>query len=608
VNLSTTLPPTRSRRRNRGLGAIGAGLLAVSLAALAVPAAPADAADCTTAAPLNECIPGGATSRLDCLQEWLSLPETARNYKGVPKSKIVCYEGDPNCDEDPDLTNGLCTFRTQICINNTDPRLPNCIPSDVSTFEFDQRDRNADDPADLANKDNLEWELGFGGLGPYIVQDQRLVYAGVVNDTPNLCSGEIQLFVPMTQRADGSWKKARRRFRVRAAASDGRVDVDTFTYWCLPSRCGDGFLEPKREQCDDGNRVNGDGCDQGCYIVPTPTPSPVPTPTPTPSPTPEPTQTPTPTPDPTPSPEPTPTPDNTPTPSPEPTASPTPTPSPEPTASPTPTPIPGPTLGLWSFGVSTGSGSLCPGTALSDGSQLRGSGLPGSNTTGGGSVCSLTRGNFAVSGNFQVQGGSINPMDGKAPIEMLNARVVRVQQPTAASNNYVCLRIEGNGPGFVDCDGGTNTRLFAQMNSNTTAPPSPPSWDPLWLNTVAGDTGAGMAQLPVKVKLQQLPTICPAEGDASWALQDELQTFITTGQAQAQILNPRRCPNTVVIYNCPTGSSYTSTIPSTASLSCAAWTTQTNKTFQTPIFLLDGDFGSGNIGDMAVVARLRSSP
>ncbi|MFN8599385.1 MAG: DUF4215 domain-containing protein [Candidatus Binatia bacterium] len=604
MNLSTTLPPTRSRRRHSGLGAIGAGILAVSLMALAGAAAPAAAADCSTNAPLNECIPGGATSRLDCLQEWLSLPDTARNYKGVPKPKIVCYEGDPNCDSDPDLNNGLCTFRTQICINNTDPRLPNCVPSDVTTFEFDQRDRNANDPADTANKDNIEWELGSGGLGPYIVQDQQLVYAGVVNDTPNLCSGEIQLFVPMTQRPDGSYKKARRRFRVRASSSDGRVDVDTFTYWCLPSRCGDGYLEPKKEQCDDGNRDNDDGCDQGCYIVPTPTPTPSPSPSPSPTASPSPSPTPSPTPEPTQTPEPTPTPDFTPTPSPEPTQSPTPTASP----SPSPSPIPQPTLGIWSFGVSTGNSALCPGTALSDGTQLRSSGVPGSNSTGGGSVCSLSRGNFAVSGNFTVQGGSINPVDGKAPIELLNARVVRVQQPTAASSDYICLRIEGNGPGFVDCDGGTNTRLLAQMNSNGVNPPSPPSWDPLWLNTVAGDSGAGMAQLPVKVKLIQQPAVCPAEGDVAWSTVDPLDTVITTGQAQAQILSPRSCPNTVVIYNCPSGASFTSTIPSTASLSCAAWTTQTSKTFQTPIFLLDGDFGSGNIGDMAVVARLRSSP
>jgi hypothetical protein len=49
-------------------------------------------------------------------------------------------------------------------------------------------------------------------------------------------------------------------------------------------------------------------------------------------------------------------------------------------------------------------------------------------------------------------------------------------------------------------------------------------------------------------------------------------------------------------------------VASTASLSCATWTTQTNKTFQAPLFFLDNDFGGLNVGDMALVARLRSLP
>ena len=101
------------------------------------------------------------------MAEWLTLPETAHHYTRVPKPVIKCYEGDPHCDEDPDVDNGLCTFTTRICINNTDPRLPSCVPSDVSTLEFNQG-RLTNDPVDQANKGNLEWEVQYGGLGSYV--------------------------------------------------------------------------------------------------------------------------------------------------------------------------------------------------------------------------------------------------------------------------------------------------------------------------------------------------------------------------------------------------------------------------------------------------------
>ena len=339
---------------------------------------------------------------------------------------------------------------------------------------------------------------------PYIVQDQQLVYAGV-STTPNLCSGEIQLFVPMKQRADGSFRR-----RAAGSASARRPPTAASTSTPSPGVCRAAaatVLEPKHEQCDDGNRDNDDGCDRGCYIVPTPTPTPSPRParpdaSPSPGrlrgPTPEPTDA-----------EPTPTPEFTPTPTPdpdavaEPTASPTPEPDPEAVAD------PAPTLGVWSFGVSTGNSALCPGTALSDGTQLRSAGVPGNNSTGGGSVCSLSRGNFAVS-NFTVSGGSISPLDGKGADQLLNARVVRVQQPTAASSDYICLRIEGNG----------------RASSTVTAAPTPTAradeqqrrqsavaaeLDPLWLNTVAG-TAAPAWQLPVKGEAHPAAGSLPGRG------------------------------------------------------------------------------------------------
>src|SRR4029453_14598640 len=38
-----------------------------------------------------------------------------------------------------------------------------------------------------------------------------------------------------------------------------------------PPLCGDGMLQPP-EQCDDGNQVDGDGCDSNCTLTPTPPP------------------------------------------------------------------------------------------------------------------------------------------------------------------------------------------------------------------------------------------------------------------------------------------------------------------------------------------------
>src|SRR5262249_37717670 len=146
---------------------------------------PALAEDCTSTAPANGCILGGGTSRLDCLQEWLVVPKTQRNYKGIPRNKLVCVGGDPHCEPHPDPTNGMCVFSPKICINNQDPRLSNCTPSDVSTFEFDAPDKGSTTTFDELNRNAIEYELGYGGLGPYIVQDRKLVFAGVVNDTPN---------------------------------------------------------------------------------------------------------------------------------------------------------------------------------------------------------------------------------------------------------------------------------------------------------------------------------------------------------------------------------------------------------------------------------------
>lgn len=48
-----------------------------------------------------------------------------------------------------------------------------------------------------------------------------------------------------------------------AESSDGTVEPDTGATTATPAVCGDGMVEGL-EDCDDGNRVNGDGCDNDC--------------------------------------------------------------------------------------------------------------------------------------------------------------------------------------------------------------------------------------------------------------------------------------------------------------------------------------------------------
>lgn len=66
------------------------------------------------------------------------------------------------------------------------------------------------------------------------------------------------------------------------ACDDGNtIDGDGCSAACLLESCGDGVIQAP-EQCDDGNTLSGDGCSPACQIEPVPTPIPTPTPTATP--------------------------------------------------------------------------------------------------------------------------------------------------------------------------------------------------------------------------------------------------------------------------------------------------------------------------------------
>jgi cysteine-rich repeat protein len=218
------------------------------------------AIECSASFANNNCVPGGGFAKTDCNMEWLTTLLPPLNRKGFPKNKLSCYEGDPRCDVDPDIHNGSCTFAVRLCFNNSDARLTTCSPSDIKTFEV-KKPRPGSTGVDAANLASLQNVAGPGGFGVTVVSKGTTVYSGTTNATPNLCSNLVALTVPLKT----TGRKGRKAFRIIGTTSTAVKDKDVLKLECLPSNCGNGIID-NGETCDDGNRDNDDGCNQGCQI------------------------------------------------------------------------------------------------------------------------------------------------------------------------------------------------------------------------------------------------------------------------------------------------------------------------------------------------------
>lgn len=285
------------------------------------------AAQCTDPPATNGCAPGTGSKKTDCLLEWRFTPMPQKLVNATPtpdarfvrftphatrlpiqRDRIICYEGDRRCDFDTDLNNASCTFRTEMCINNEDPRFPKCVPGELVTFEVrhPRPTSNSLTAEDLANIATLENEAGSGGFGLSILENSVVVESGMRNGTPNLCSPTMDLIVPLGENSLGEDVEGQERIHVRVTDGEAKSDSDWLRMLCRPSTCGDAVLDADHELCDDGNRSNCDTCDQGCQPNTSPTCTPTDTPTPTATPTETPTDTPTDTPTETPTDTPTP--------------------------------------------------------------------------------------------------------------------------------------------------------------------------------------------------------------------------------------------------------------------------------------------------------------
>jgi len=183
--------------------------------------------DCNAGA--AACSPGGKlTGRTECLLEMRVSPTPPPDASGAPASKVVCTEGDPACDLDPDTENAECLFEMALCINNADPRLTACVPSDVSELRVTSPRATSLLQTDRDARAALDAVIG-GASGLALPKG-----APLANATPDLCTAPIELHVPLKQLGSGALRPGRMKVSVKARASDRRSDPDTLTLQCLP--------------------------------------------------------------------------------------------------------------------------------------------------------------------------------------------------------------------------------------------------------------------------------------------------------------------------------------------------------------------------------------
>jgi hypothetical protein len=185
---------------------------------------------CADDAPQNPCAPGTGVSRRACEFEWLFSPPPQLGSGAIPLRSISCHDGDPTCDIDG-KADQQCTFRLFLCINNTDPRLSRCSPSQLDSFEV--RAPNPNSPRDAADSHNtsvLEGAAGSSGFGVTVLRAGNVLFTGVPNDTLNLCSDPLDILVPL-----GSTGSAGvRRLKVNTSNAN-QGTVMSMRMSCLPA-------------------------------------------------------------------------------------------------------------------------------------------------------------------------------------------------------------------------------------------------------------------------------------------------------------------------------------------------------------------------------------
>jgi hypothetical protein len=179
-------------------------LLALGLALQAAPAEAACPGDCS--------VKGGGSPTTDCIVEYDGL---TFNYPPTKLKELRCTDGDGSCDADGQA-NGACRVDVSVCLNNTDPDLPGCTPSDVAIYT-------------IKNK-----PIGHPKYDPQLQALQDGVNALGLPEASSVCTMAMSVTVPLKVTGSG-FKKGKKKINSTAETSGGVKDKDKIKLTCNPS-------------------------------------------------------------------------------------------------------------------------------------------------------------------------------------------------------------------------------------------------------------------------------------------------------------------------------------------------------------------------------------
>jgi len=158
-------------------------------------------------------VPGKGPKKKDCLAEWLvenAASKPGSNGKAKPVQK--CTQGDPGCDFDADPT--TCTMRLAVCFRRVDARLPECVPTTVTSWELSRP--TVDDGSAAGALLDAVATLGGTRAGTVVTFDPPL-------DGDSTCTATQSLTLPVKS-----------KLKLKAEASGASADPDALTLVCRP--------------------------------------------------------------------------------------------------------------------------------------------------------------------------------------------------------------------------------------------------------------------------------------------------------------------------------------------------------------------------------------